>query len=350
MKKILTVSLVAMMAVTTARAEIASKAYVDQREAAAVSTANTYTDTKVGDTSDWRQTGDTSDPDVATAIARAVAGAAGDASAAIADLDATVTQAAGADGLALSVTQTDGVVTAVSGSIAANTYEPYGAASTAIAALDATESQTAGADGLALSVTEVDGVITGISGSIAANTYDAYGSASTAESNAATYTDTAIGTLPTNPSTSQPYADVVTYVGAVASTANGAVQDVSNGTSTTGNGTITVDGSAVTVYGLQDLAFLDTVDTAQIDDSAVTTAKINDSAVTTAKINDGAVTLAKLSATLPTACQASGTKDCALVSHSGVLAWEQVERATNETALNTTSGTTGVSSGSGTGE
>lgn len=51
---------------------------------------------------------------------------------------------------------------------------------TAIEGLDATESQTAGADGLALSVTEVDGVITGISGSIAANTYDAYGAAAAA--------------------------------------------------------------------------------------------------------------------------------------------------------------------------
>ena len=47
----------------------------------------------------------------------------------------------------------------------------------AIGALDATASQTAGADGLALSVTEVDGKITAISGSIAANTYDEYGTA-----------------------------------------------------------------------------------------------------------------------------------------------------------------------------
>ena len=78
----------------------------------------------------------------------------------------------------------------------------------AIAGLDAEKSQTAGADGLALSITEVDGKITAISGSIAANTYDAYGSAAaaksaaeataaadatskanTAESNAKTYTE-----------------------------------------------------------------------------------------------------------------------------------------------------------------
>jgi hypothetical protein len=47
---------------------------------------------------------------------------------AIAKLDGTASQAAGADGLALSVTTTDGVVTAISGSIKANTYDAYGAA------------------------------------------------------------------------------------------------------------------------------------------------------------------------------------------------------------------------------
>lgn len=48
---------------------------------------------------------------------------------------------------------------------------------TAVEALDADLSQKAGADGLALSITEVDGKITAISGSIAANTYDAHGAA-----------------------------------------------------------------------------------------------------------------------------------------------------------------------------
>lgn len=47
----------------------------------------------------------------------------------------------------------------------------------AIEALDANLSQNAGADGLALSITEVDGKITAISGSIAAETYDAHGAA-----------------------------------------------------------------------------------------------------------------------------------------------------------------------------
>ena len=58
-----------------------------------------------------------------------------------------------------------------------------------IADLDATQSQTAGADGLALSITEVDGKVTAISGSIAANTYDAYGAAGNAETAAKNYAD-----------------------------------------------------------------------------------------------------------------------------------------------------------------
>lgn len=114
---------------------------------------------------------------------------AGAVSTAIAGLDSTASQSAGADGLALSITETDGKITAISGSIAANTYEAYGAASTAIAALDVTKSQTAGADGLALSITETDGLISSISGSIAANTYDAYGAASSAQSAAESHAD-----------------------------------------------------------------------------------------------------------------------------------------------------------------
>ena len=81
-----------------------------------------------------------------------------------------------------------------SGSKAAD-FDTAGAADTAeqnaknyadglIAALDASESQTAGADGLALAITEANGVITAISGSIAANTYDAYGDAAQALSDA----------------------------------------------------------------------------------------------------------------------------------------------------------------------
>lgn len=67
MKKILGISLVAMMAVTTANAEIASRAYVDQKAGAAESNANSYTNTKVGNISQYG-----SATDVAGAIANAI--------------------------------------------------------------------------------------------------------------------------------------------------------------------------------------------------------------------------------------------------------------------------------------
>ena len=51
----------------------------------------------------------------------------------------------------------------------------------AINGLDSTKSQVAGADGLALEVVQENGIITSISGSIAAETYDAHGSASAVE-------------------------------------------------------------------------------------------------------------------------------------------------------------------------
>lgn len=71
----------------------------------------------------------------------------------------------------------------------ASSFDNAGTAAGLIAALDATVSQTAGADGLALSITEADGVITAISGSIASGTYDAAGAASAAETAAKSYAD-----------------------------------------------------------------------------------------------------------------------------------------------------------------
>lgn len=59
----------------------------------------------------------------------------GDIADAISELDADVTQTAGADGLALEVVEVDGVLTSVSGSIAANTYDAYGAAAAVAAGL-----------------------------------------------------------------------------------------------------------------------------------------------------------------------------------------------------------------------
>lgn len=60
----------------------------------------------------------------------------------------------------------------------------------AINGLDSTKSQVAGADGLALEVVQENGIITSVSGSIAANTYDAYGSASAVEGKLNSYKTT----------------------------------------------------------------------------------------------------------------------------------------------------------------
>lgn len=152
-------------------------------------------------------------------ITKAEGGAIGEAiNSKIQALDSTKTQAAAeANGqLALEIVQADGVITSISGSIAANTYDAHGAAAavetklttgaikdnadaiakingndtgssmrevasnvvtTAIDALDATKTQAAGNDGLALEIVQENGVIKSISGSIAAETYDAHGSA-----------------------------------------------------------------------------------------------------------------------------------------------------------------------------
>ena len=91
-----------------------------------------------------------------------------------------VSQVAGADGLALNIKQENGIITEISGSIAAETYDAYGSAKAAVEALDATVSQTAGDDGLAIEITQVDGKLTGVTASIAAETYDAYGAADAA--------------------------------------------------------------------------------------------------------------------------------------------------------------------------
>ncbi len=92
---------------------------------------------------------------------------------AIAELDMSQLDVAQSETIKL-IKQTDGTVAAEKQAIAiaASQVTDFATAvNTEIAKLDATASQTAGADGLALSVTEVDGKITAISGSIAAGTY-----------------------------------------------------------------------------------------------------------------------------------------------------------------------------------
>lgn len=86
---------------------------------------------------------------------------------AIANLDATVSQTAGTDGVSATIVETDGKLTSVSVSIAENTYDTYGAAA------EAETNAKSYADGLA-------------------DNYDAKGSATTAETNAKNYTDASL--------------------------------------------------------------------------------------------------------------------------------------------------------------
>lgn len=91
-----------------------------------------------------------------------------------ADVDGQVIDFSGADTRLKSLEKTVTDLTGDSGGI-------QGAIAAAIDGLDSTKSQTAGADGLALEVVQENGVITGISGSIAAGTYDAAGAAKAVE-------------------------------------------------------------------------------------------------------------------------------------------------------------------------
>ena len=87
-----------------------------------------------------------------------------------ANVDGQVIDFSGADTRLKSLEDTVAGLTGDSGGI-------QGAITAAINGLDSTKSQAAGADGLALEVVQENGVITGISGSIAAGTYDAAGAA-----------------------------------------------------------------------------------------------------------------------------------------------------------------------------
>ena len=214
MKKILTVSVLAMMAVTAANAEIASKAYVIQEDNAiknnvigdleglgdgitntsVVAAINSVAETAAGSITDMvthdGAVGGETQPVYITSGGVATAGTAlGTAAykaAAAAITDGSPDLVSGDlvhDALALKADSSYvGTIPAASVSAGNNTIVKYvdeqvATANNAVAGLDTTESQTAGDDGLSLSITQLNGLITDISGSIAAGTYDAYGAA-----------------------------------------------------------------------------------------------------------------------------------------------------------------------------
>ena len=102
---------------------------------------------------------------------------------AINGLNATVSQAAGDDGLALQVVEENGKLISVTGSIAANKYDAYGAATAAQTAAEA----TAAADATT-KANAAEQNAKAYADTLAGN-YDAAGSAATAEQNAKDYAD-----------------------------------------------------------------------------------------------------------------------------------------------------------------
>jgi hypothetical protein len=121
---------------------------------------------------------------------------------------------------------------------------------TAIAGLNATESQTGAAanGGLNLSITEANGLITSISGSVDSGTYGAYGAASAAQTAAEDYAkDGSHFTSGTVAKTA-----LASGVQSSLDLADSAVQSITTGAT---NGTVSVDGTDVPVYGLGTAAY-----------------------------------------------------------------------------------------------
>lgn len=131
--------------------------------------------------------------DGSTVVGKATADAAGNVIASTyetkSDASAKLTEAKGYTDTAKAAVIGDASSTKDSDTVKGAKLYAADAVATAVAGLDAEVSQTAGADGLALSITEVDGKITAISGSIAAETYDVYGAAAAALEDANEYTD-----------------------------------------------------------------------------------------------------------------------------------------------------------------
>lgn len=363
MKKILGISLVAMMAVTAANADIASKAYVNQQDTAAIATAGTNADTKISTaigTLGTREVGgqQVAYPNVKTYVDEKVAAAESVATGGISGLDATETQTGAADNgwLNLSITEADGVITDISGSITADKYDAYGAAATAeqnakdyadglagnyeasgaaaaaIEALDATVSQTASTDGLALSITEADGVITAISGSIAAETYDRFGAAAAVAGNMVTvtsgegYDKTSTETYPSMATAAQIASEAASSAvnsSVTVSASNGVSASVSNGAITMAGTDATTSAKGVMQVGT-DLAVANGVVSV---DKSTTVASAD-----TKPVSSGAVYTALHNfAGAPVANDTDGVYALTAVVTDGVATyhWELIERGNN---------------------
>ena len=136
-------------------------------------------------------------------------------------------------------------------------------ASDASSGASSVKSVTEGSTNGTIAVNNVDVAVHGLGTAAytASTAYDASGSASAAQTAAEGYTDTKIGTLPTDPSTEQPYTTVGAAIAAANTAAGNSVQSVAL-ESGTNDGTVklTVDGVAtdnIAVTGLGSAAYTD---------------------------------------------------------------------------------------------
>ncbi len=329
MKKILGISLVAMMAVTTARAEIASKAYVDtnfQAKALAQTVTNgnettypsedavydfvtsqvstgTSKGVKYGDSS---TVGSSTQPvyindGVATAISSLPATSVTEDTTHrfVTDTEKSTWNAkqndlvvsgeganlVGAGGITLA--ESNGVITitapagyddaALAGRVTAN--------ENAIGTLNGNASTSGSvANSIAAAIGDTTGWVAAY-GTGVDTVSEAIAAVNTKAGNALTSSSALDGANITAGTVPETALDTTTQ-----NKINGAVQDVSSGTSTSGNGTIIVDGSPVSVYGLNSAAY--TASTAYLPAVATSSTGTDGTYVLTMKVVGDVQTLA----------------------------------------------------------
>ena len=294
MKKILGVSLVALMAVSTARADIASTAYVNA---------------KTGDLGELTTSAKTN---LVAAINSINTTAGGAVVAAQGSENANKAMITNASGGVVPGTITSGMITdetITTSDLAASIVTSLGKADTAVQSVVAGDGNgQIKVDGTNINVTGL-----GTAAYEAATAFDAAGTAAGLvgdrtgwETTYGTGVDTvseaiaAVNTKAGNALTSSSALDGANITaGTVPETAldtatqnkiDGAVQEVSSGTSTSGNGTIIVDGSPVSVYGLDSAAY--TASTAYLPAVATSSTGTDGTYVLTMKDVAGVQTLA----------------------------------------------------------
>jgi len=206
MKKIFAISLIAMTAVTSARADIASQAYVDQHDTTTLNSAKSYTDDKIGTYTGAAAGSET----VAAAIAAAVSGGTANA------VTRSGSDAVGIDDSKPVFVNASGVVTPFTTALGTAAFTP---ASDYATSSQGTKADTAVQPADIANMQTTTNLVTSMSGS----------------------------------STDTEYPSAKAVYEAIGASAG--VQSVTAATEQMANGTISVDGTAVAVKGLGTAAF-----------------------------------------------------------------------------------------------